>query len=112
MSLTPPGHAVASAPPAAVVATVTVRVCPVARSPKGQYSTFPTTMVQRPLPSLVIDQLFRFPNVGSGSFSVTFFSIPGPVLATVTVNLTLSPTLYVAFLGVFATVKLPGGVQR
>ena len=85
-----PGHAVGSAPPAAVVATVTVRVWPLARSPKRQFSVF-ATRVQRPLGSLVIDQLLRFPKVGRGSFRTTFFATPGPVLATVIVKLTLSP---------------------
>ena len=85
-----PGHAVRSAPPVAVVATVTVRVWPLARSPKGQFSVF-ATRVQRPLGSPVIDQLLRFPKVGRGSFRTTFFATPGPVLVTVIVKLTLSP---------------------
>src|SRR5437667_151664 len=90
LSLTPPGHAAVLATPVAVVATITVRVCPFARSPKGQFSVFATT-VQRPLGSPVIDQLLRFPKVGRGSFRTTFFATPGPVLVITTVKLTLSP---------------------
>jgi hypothetical protein len=103
LSFTPPGHAATFAPPAALVATVTVLVCPLARFPNAQLSVL-LTIVHTPLGSLLMIQVFKFPNVGSGSFSTTLFAVPGPVLVTTIVKLILSPMLYVAFFGFLVSV--------
>src|ERR1043166_7222688 len=87
----PPGQAEIFAPPDALVATTTVLVAPLARVPNWQFKTF-DTIVQPPGLLLMI-QLFRLPRVGSGSFSTTLFTEPGPVLVTTIVKLMLSPML-------------------
>src|SRR5579862_9883985 len=91
-SVTLPGHADALAPPVTVVATVTERAWPLARSPNGQLRLL--LAIVQPPGFVVIAQMFRLPKVGSGSFSTTLWAVPGPVLATTIVNAMLSPMLY------------------
>ena len=89
----------------AFVVTTTVRVCPLARLPNGQFSTL-ALIVQTPpgLPVGVNVHALRLPSVGSGSLRTTLFAVPGPVAVTTIVKLMLSPMLYVAFFGFFVSV--------
>src|SRR5262245_12437488 len=98
-----PVHAACGAPPALLVCTTTVAEAFVARLPKLQLNTWLPLMVH--VPTLVLSTVHVSPPVvGSGSFSVTFCAVTGPVLVTTIVNVSWLPMLNVAFFGFFVMV--------
>src|SRR5262249_9780730 len=89
------------------VFTTTVLVCPLARSPKLQLSTWLPLMLQDPAGVTLSTFQVNPPVVGRGSLSVTFFAAPGPLLDTTIVKVSCPPLLNVAPSGVLERLMLP-----
>jgi hypothetical protein len=101
-----PVQAAAGAPPTLLVFTTTVLVCPLARLPNGQLRTWVAGLIVHTPPGFVVTVQVKPPVVGSGSLSVTFCAVPGPLLDTTIVKVSCPPILNVAFFGFLVMLML------